>query len=98
MVTLADYDRPPLLYQGSFEWQGRKLAYWTRCERCPERKRCRHTCQHPGWMTFSMDGVQKVFWSGIITVKKIERAVREYVACDWEELPADVRPVERVKG
>lgn len=52
-------------------------------------KDCRHKCDHPGWMRFYVDGKPVVFWSGIITIRKIHSAEREYLGT-LDALPDDV--------
>jgi hypothetical protein len=80
----------PALHQGTYTAGRRTLEYWTRCEHCTERKVCRHTCDHPGWMRFYVGGRRSVFWSGIITLRKIAATVRDYLERDEAALPDDV--------
>jgi len=77
----------PNVIEGSYAADIRALEYWTRCEHCKERAECKHTCDHPGWMRFLVDGKGSVGWSGIITLRKIARTVRDYLE---KEPPADV--------
>ena len=70
------------LHQGTYTAGNRELEYWTRCENCTERKTCRHTCDHPGWMRFYSGGKVRVTWSGIITLAKIKRTVHDYLEND----------------
>ncbi len=79
-------NRPDVI-RGSYTADVRTLTYWTMCEHCPERKECRHTCDHPGWMRFLVNGHGSVHWSGIITLRKIARTVHDYLE---REPPADV--------
>lgn len=77
----------------SEEWggttKGRRVLTWeTQCEECPERKNCKHDCGHPGIMRFFLDGIEKCYWTGIITQRKIDRTIRDYI--DADELPDDV--------
>ena len=90
MVTL------PRVIQGTNATaDGRELRYWTKCEHCPERKGCRHTCDHPGWIRFLWNGKRSVLWQGIITVKKIKDTVHAYLETDP---PEDVaRPMEQME-
>ena len=85
------------VHQGSYTADIRTLEYWTRCENCRDREACKkqHTCDHPGWMRFLRDGKGSVGWSGIITVQKINRVVRDYLINDP---PEDVaRPMEQME-
>ena len=64
---------------------GRELRYWTKCEHCPERKGCRHDCDHPGRIRFLWNGKRSVLWQGIITQKKIDATVKAYLETDPPE-------------
>ena len=76
---------PPKVIEGSYTADIRTLEYWTQCEHCPERKDCRHDCDHPGWIRFVVDGRPSVFRSGIITLRNIEQMVRDYLENDPPE-------------
>ena len=75
----------PKVLEGSYEKGDRTLEYWTQCEHCPERKACKHKCDHPGWMRFLVEGCSSVYWSGIITQRKIDRTVHDYLENDPPE-------------
>ena len=72
----------PDVLEGTYTADVRMLEYWTMCEHCPERKTCGHTCDHPGWMRFLVDGQRSVSWSGIITRRKIDQVVHDYLEND----------------
>ena len=72
----------PDVIEGTYTADTRTLEYWTQCEHCPQRKGCKHTCDHPGWMRFLVDGQRSVGWSGIITQRKIDQTVRDYLEND----------------
>jgi len=86
----------PDLLDGTYETSdGRTIEYWTRCEHCPGRKSCDHSCETPGWIRFSWNGRPSVFISGIITIKKVQDTVAQYLESDP---PEDVaRPVEQME-
>ena len=75
----------PDFHAGTYAIGVRELVYETYCENCPDRKGCKHTCDHPGWMRFLVDGRRKVFWSGIITLRKIKGTVKDYLETDPPE-------------
>ena len=85
----------PEAIEGVYAADTRMLEYWTQCENCPDRKGCKHMCDHPGWMRFLVDGQRKVFWSGIITLRKIKGTVKDYLETDP---PEDVAmPLEQMR-
>ena len=75
----------PDVIEGTYTADTRTLEYWTQCEHCPQRKGCKHTCDHPGWMRFFIDGKRKVFWSGIIDIRKVKATVKDYLESDPPE-------------
>ena len=79
----------PDVIQGTYTAGRRTLEYWTRCEHCPKRRRCPHD-DEPGRIRFYIDGVPKVLIQGVITLQRIDAAVREYLECEEDDLPEDV--------
>ena len=75
----------PKVLEGTCTQGDRALEYWTMSEHCKERPSCKHTCIHPGWIVFFVDGQSSVFWSGIITQRKIDQTVRDYLENDPPE-------------
>ena len=81
--------------RGTYTAGNREIVYWSHCETCKERKTCKHTCDHPGWMRFLVDGQRSVWWSGIITQRKIDQTVIDYLENDP---PGDVSyPLEKME-
>ncbi len=75
----------PKVLEGTYAADIRTLEYWTMCEYCKGRKTCKHTCDHPGWIEFFVDGQRSVYWSGIITQRKIDRTAHDYLENDPPE-------------
>ena len=75
----------PDVLEGAYTADTRTLEYWTRCENCPQRKGCKHDCDHPGWMRFLVSGRRSVYWQGIITQRKIDQTVTDYLENDPPE-------------
>lgn len=80
----------PRVIEGTYVAGRRSLEYWTQCEHCPQRKNCDHTCDHPGFVRFLIGGQRKFYCSGIITVRIIQKMVRDLLECDESDLPADI--------
>lgn len=84
------------LLQGSYVFGDREVSYWTKCPYCPEleqRKKRRAAvpgCDTVAQVRFLIDSKGKVGWSGVITLKNINRIVKDYLECDEDELPDDV--------
>jgi hypothetical protein len=86
------------ILQGTYTADRRTLKYWTRCPACAQFEQCKKRrapavgCTTPGWirLSFADQDHGSVGWSGVITLRKIASAVREYLERDEDALPDDV--------
>lgn len=79
----------------------RVIEYNVYCPDCPRLRECKKRlapakdCQTVGRIVFLIDMVRKASWSGVITLRKIKRVVKDYLECDWDDLPDDIAMPEQ---